>query len=198
MKKLDWWDFLMKQIRFGLDIDGTVTSPETFIPYLNKHFQKNITLNDITQYDLAPLLNVTKDQFWQWLINNEHTIYADAQIASSFTEVIKMWQDEHHFTYISARGNHLLEVTEKWFQKNDIPYHHIELLGQHDKLEAIKKHSIDIFFEDKHDNACDIAEECKIPVILLDTPYNRDPIPKEVIRVNDWLEAAKWVNNWGK
>jgi uncharacterized protein len=189
---------MKKQVRFGLDIDGTVTCPETFIPYLNKHFQTNITLADITQYELFPLLNVTKEQFWVWMKEHEPTIYANAKLAAFFTDVSKNWQDVHHFTYISARGNHLITITEEWFQKHNIPYHHIELLGQHDKINAVKKHNIEIFFEDKHDNACEIAQECKIPVILMDTPYNQDPIPEQVIRVKDWKEAAHWVNNWLK
>ncbi|OIJ22162.1 hypothetical protein BKP45_05665 [Anaerobacillus alkalidiazotrophicus] len=187
---------MKKQIRFGLDIDGTVTSPETFIPYINKHFNKNITLSDITQYELTPFLNVTDEQFWQWMKEYEPIIYKNAPIASFFAETLRGWQNDHHFTYISARGNHLLEITENWFNKHKIPYHHIELLGQHDKLQTIKKHNIEIFFEDKHDNACDISEECNIPVILLDTPYNQDPIPQQVIRVKDWKEAAVWVNKW--
>lgn len=187
---------LKKQIRFGLDIDGTVTSPETFIPYLNKHFNTNITLQDITEYELAPLLNVTKEQFWNWILEHEPMIYKDAKLANFFTDALMSWQDLHHFTYISARGNHLLEITQEWFQKHKIPYHHIELLGQHDKLSAVKKHNIEIFFEDKHDNACNISEECNIPVILINTPYNQNPIPNKVIRVNDWREAAKWVNHW--
>ncbi len=185
-----------KQIRLGLDIDGTVTCPTTFIPYLNKHFNKNITLNDITQYDLTVLLDISTDQFWEWMNEHEPIIYANAKMASYFTDALKRWKDLHHFTYISARGNHLLDVTKNWFHSNAIPYHHIELLGQHNKLEAIKKNKIDIFFEDKHDNACDIAEECNIPVILMDTPYNRDPIPGQVIRVKDWKEAADWVSQW--
>ncbi|RXI99433.1 hypothetical protein DS745_14480 [Anaerobacillus alkaliphilus] len=187
-----------KQMRFGLDIDGTVTCPETFIPYLNEHFQTNISLSDITQYEISAILNVTKEEFWQWMSKHEPIIYANAKIANFFTEAIKNWQDTHHFTYISARGNHLFEVTENWFKKNNIPFHQIELLGQHDKLNAIRKNDIDIFFEDKHDNACDIAEECKIPVILIDTPYNQDPVPHQVIRVKDWNEASTWVNNWLK
>ena len=52
-----------------------------------------------------------------------------------------------------------------------------------------------MFFEDKHDNAVMIHEECDIPVILFDTPYNREPIPKGVIRVYNWEEAAQWVNS---
>ena len=113
-----------------------------------------------------------------------------------FTEAIASWQKQHHFTYISARGNHLYDITEQWLLKHKIPYHHIELLGQHDKIQAIKKHNIELFFEDKHDNACEIAEECKIPVILIDTPYNQDPVAHGVIRVKNWKEAHIWVNNW--
>ena len=42
-------------LRLGIDIDGTVTSPETFVPYLNKSFGINITLNDMKEYDLTKL-----------------------------------------------------------------------------------------------------------------------------------------------
>lgn len=187
---------LNKQTKFGLDIDGTVTCPTTFIPYLNKHFHKSITLADITEYELSPLLDVTKEEFGRWMTKNEPVIYKNAILANHFMDAIQQWQDKHHFTYISARGRHLLSITEDWLEKHGIPFHHIELLGQHNKLNAIKEHKIEIFFEDKHDNACDIAEECMIPVILFDTPYNQEAVPNNVIRVKDWKEAAHWVNSW--
>ncbi len=57
---------------------------------------------------------------------------------------------------------------------------------------------MDIFFEDKHDNAVMIHEECNIPVILFNTPYNQEPIPNGVIRVNNWKQAYIWVENWVK
>ncbi len=77
-------------------------------------------------------------------------------------------------------------------------YHHIELIGSHDKISTAKKHEVDIFFEDKHDNAVSIHEELDIPVLLFNTPYNQQPIPKGVIRVNNWFEADNWVENWIK
>ena len=43
-----------------------------------------------------------------------------------------------------------------------------------------------------------IAEECEIPVILFDAPYNRMAIPNNVIRVENWMEAYQWVNQWTK
>ena len=44
--------------RFGIDIDGTVTSPSAILPFINKAFGMNITLADVKQYDLNPVVNV--------------------------------------------------------------------------------------------------------------------------------------------
>ncbi|WP_096201278.1 hypothetical protein [Bacillus sp. FJAT-45350] len=187
-----------KKKKFGLDIDGTITHPATFIPYLNKHFNKSITLDDIKEYDLTKVLHVTQNDFWDWLVKHEHSIYSEAILAEHVEDALTFWKESHHMIYISARGNHLHQITTNWFETRKLPYDHIELIGQHDKINAVKEHQLDIFFEDKHDNACDIAEECDIPVILMDTPYNRLSTPKNVVRANDWREAKDWVDNWLK
>lgn len=183
----------MVKRRFGIDIDGTVTCPSTFIPYLNASFQKNLTLDDITDYNLVPFLDTTEEKLNEWMEQYEPIIYSEAPLANGALEVINSWKDEHELYYISARGRHLYEITEKWFQQHGVHYHHIELVGSHDKIEAVQKYKIDVFFEDKYDNACDIAEQCLIPVILFDTPYNRGPLPKGVIRVYNWHEAKQQV-----
>lgn len=100
--------------------------------------------------------------------------------------------------FISARGSHLRQVTEEWFLENALEFDHIELIGSHDKIEAAKKYEVDIFLEDKHDNAVMIHEACGIPVLLFDTPYNQDSLPNGVIRVRNWKEAHAWTENWLK
>ncbi len=184
--------------RLGLDIDGTVTSPKTFLPYLNSSFNKKLSLADITQYNLAQLLDIPQDEFYLWLKNNEEKIYANALIADEAHPILEHWVDFYELFYISARGDHLLNTTKNWFSDNSVPYHHIELIGKHDKIDAIREHRVDVFFEDKHDNACAIAEECNIPVILFDTPYNQGAIPKGVARLNSWSEAKEWVQHYNK
>lgn len=37
--------------RFGIDIDGTVTTPDTLIPHINERYKTNIVLNDVIEYD---------------------------------------------------------------------------------------------------------------------------------------------------
>jgi len=184
--------------RFGIDIDGTVTCPTTFVPYLNDAFGLNITLNDIKQYDFMPLVTVSEKEFYDWFKNMEPVIYSRSPLAAGAKEILKRWEKEHELYFISARDSHLLDITKEWFTNQELMYNDIHLIGSHDKIEAARKYDVDIFLEDKHDNAVNLHEELNIPVLLFNTPYNQDPIPDGVIRVNDWKEAHTWVQNWIK
>ena len=186
----------MKEKRFGIDIDGTVTCPSSLIPFINESFSLNVTLQDIKQYDLAAALNISPDKMRDWFDQTEPAIYTASPLAEGADKVLAKWQKTFHLLFISARRQHLFDITEKWFQDQQIHYDHIELIGSHDKVAAAKRHQVDIFFEDKHDNAVMLAEELDIPVVLFNTPYNQDPVPNQVIRVNDWNEADLWVQQW--
>ena len=182
--------------RFGIDIDGTVTCPSALIPFINEGFGLNLTLDDIIEYDLNRVVNVSEEEFSRWFIEKEALMYEKSPLAEGAEKILNNWRKEHELFFISARGPELLENTKTWFKKNGLYYHHIELIGSHDKVASAKYHNVDIFLEDKHDNAVMIHEECNIPVLLFNTPYNQDPIPKGVIRVNNWYEANNWVKNW--
>ncbi|WYP27958.1 hypothetical protein NSQ54_07680 [Alkalihalobacillus sp. FSL W8-0930] len=186
----------LNTIRIGLDIDGTVTDPAAFVPALNQSFGKNLTLDDLTSYDLTGVLGITRDEFTTWMKTNEATIYANVKMAEHAKVVLEKWQQSFELYYVTARGSYLEEVTRAWFESNSVPNHHIELLGQHNKIDSVTEHQLDLFLEDKHDNAVDIATHCGIPVLLLDTPYNQGHDPEGVIRVKDWLSAEHWVENW--
>ncbi|SER69327.1 hypothetical protein [Salipaludibacillus aurantiacus] len=183
----------MGKYRFGIDIDGTVTDPATFLPYLNKHFNKDLTIEDIVEYDLTGVLGVSEKELWKWMQVHEPSIYKQADLAKFVKEILEEWKKQYELFYISARPKHVHELTINWFHENTVPYDHIELLGQHNKLEAVKKHQLDLFFEDKHDNACNIAEDAQIPVILMDTPYNQAPVPDNVYRASHWNQAKQIV-----
>nr|WP_106779934.1 hypothetical protein [Lysinibacillus timonensis] len=184
--------------RFGIDIDGTVTTADTLIPHINKQYNTNIVLDDVVEYDFLSAFPhpVDRNEFSQWFKENEAYMYSVSQIANDAQLILQNWHPLFELYYISARSNEVYDVTEKWFSANDVPYHHIELIGSHDKLQAAKQFNIQVFFEDKHDNAVAIAEELKIPVLLFDTPYNRKAVPPNVIRVQNWLEANNWIKKY--
>jgi uncharacterized HAD superfamily protein len=189
--------FIMKK-RFGIDIDGTVTSPSAILPFINRAFGLNITLADVKQYDLNPVVNVSEQEFANWWLENEPIIYAKSPIADGAASVLNQWKNKFELCFISARGPQMLEITKQWFSEHNLKPDQIELIGTHDKVEAAKKHKVDLFLEDKHDNAIMIHEECKIPVLLFDTPYNQEPIPQGVFRIYTWKEACNWVETWSR
>ena len=131
-----------------------------------------------------------------WFTTNEPKFYKESLPADGAQEVLNKWTSYADLYYISARHQRLRNITENWFTAHKLQYHHLELVGSHDKVETAKKLAVDLFLEDKHDNAVAIAEECKIPVLLFNTPYNQDPVPNQVIRVHTWKQAQDWVRNW--
>lgn len=182
--------------RFGIDIDGTVTSPTSLIPHINEKFKSTLTLDDIKEYDLtAALPHLSQGEFYSWFRDSEPRIYAASPVSENAKNILNDWKDQYELYYISARGDNVRDVTFEWFAEHAIAYDHIELIGSHKKIETARRHNVHLFFEDKHDNAVEIAEELDIPVLLFDTPYNRQPIPDKVIRVYDWIEANEWVKN---
>ncbi|WP_438310955.1 5' nucleotidase, NT5C type [Sporosarcina sp. FA9] len=185
----------MRNLRFGIDIDGTVTCPTSLLPHINKQFGCELILEDIKEYDLTKAFPIDEKTFYEWYKLAESHIYETSPAQPFAQEVLSSWITQFELFYISARGNHVFQGTQEWFTREAIPFDHIELTGSHQKIEAAKKFGVDAFFEDKHDNAVEIHEELQIPVLLFDTPYNRMTIPDGVIRVYDWQEANKWIQH---
>lgn len=182
--------------RFGIDIDGTVTSPTSLIPHINEAFNSELTLDDIREYDLtAALPHLPRGEFYDWFRGAEAKIYAASPVSENAKLILDKWKERYELYYISARGENVRDITHDWFAEHAIHFDHIELIGTHKKIETAKRFNVHLFFEDKHDNAVEISEELDIPVLLFDTPYNREPVPKNVIRIYNWLEAEQWVEN---
>lgn len=190
----------MTKPRFGIDIDGTVTCPGTLIPHINKQYKVNITLDDVFEYDFLSAFPhpVDRAAFQTWFKDNESYMYEVSEAAQDAQSILNAWQTNYELYYISARGENVSDITVNWFKSQAIPYDHIELIGSHDKLAVAKKHGVQAFFEDKHDNAVMLAEELNIPVVLFDTPYNRLAVPDNVIRVYNWQEANHYITNYFK
>lgn len=181
--------------RLGIDIDGTVTCPTTFVPYLQRDFNNNLKYEDITEYNLANVLNCNEDIIATWFEDNESHIYKHSPVAEGAKNILNELKHEYELFYISARHHQLEDITKEWFDFHNIPYDQITLTGSHNKLEVTKEQNIDIFFEDKLDNAEDINRILNIPVLLFDTPYNQKQLQQGVYRIHSWHEVKNLLGH---
>jgi uncharacterized HAD superfamily protein len=178
-----------KSLTIGIDIDGTVTDPSSIVPLMNESFGKNLRYEDCTDYNLATVYDITEQEFLQWLDQYGERLYDVAPVHGTAGEILRQWHRKHRLIYISAREARHLDVTLRWFERYRIPFHEIDLIGSHDKLQAARKWQVDLFIEDRLENALQLSEALQIPVFLFDTPYNQGSLPKLVYRVRSWDEV---------
>jgi len=184
-----------KSLTIGIDIDGTVTDPGSIVPLMNEAFGKNLAYADCREYNLARVYNISDEEFMVWLDEYGPRLYREAPVHGLADTVLQALHQQrlHQLVYISAREDKHRDVTLEWFERYDIPYHQIELIGSHDKCTAATKWKIDLFLEDRLENALQLSEELGIPVLLFDTPYNQGELPPLVRRIFSWDEVAAIV-----
>ncbi|MGD8192251.1 hypothetical protein ACQCN2_19960 [Brevibacillus ginsengisoli] len=183
-----------KNLTIGIDIDGTVTDPGSILPFMNEAFGKNLTLADCIEYNLATVYNIPEEVFEKWLDEQGEHLYRCATLHDVADQILKQWHQAHRLVYISARDEKHLPVTYEWLERFEIPYHSVNCIGSHDKLSSAKKWGVDVFLEDRKENAVQLAEELQIPVFLFDTPYNQGTLPSLVKRINTWKEGNILLN----
>lgn len=178
-----------KNLTIGIDIDGTVTDPGSILPFMNEAFGRNLSLADCFEYNLATVYDIPEEDFDKWLDEQGEQLYRSAILHSQADVILKQWYQSHRLVYISAREQKHLPVTYEWLKRHDIPYHTVDCIGSHDKLSSAKKWGVEVFLEDRKENAVQLAEELQIPVFLFDTPYNQGVLPKLVKRIRSWQEG---------
>lgn len=183
-----------KVLTIGIDIDGTVTSPSSIIPLMNESFGKDLRYEDCYEYNLANVYQITDEEFDRWLAENGERLYDEAPVHGNADHILRSWHPRFKLVYISAREARHRDVTINWFARYDIPYHEVDLLGSHDKLSAAKKWGVDLFLEDRLENALQLSEALQIPVFLFDTPYNQGTLPPLIHRVSTWNEVQEKVH----
>ena len=189
---------MQKEFTLGIDIDGTVTDPYTFIPHLNQYFNKQLTYDDVITYNLLELYEITEQQYRDWYKLHGEKIYEKAPLALEAKEILHQLQVDYNLIYVSARDEKYRVATMKWFKQNDLPYDEVILTGSPHKCKEIENNQIDLFLEDNYDAAVHMGKLIEIPLFLFDTPYNQGPLPENVIRVYSWSEAKSLIDDYAQ
>lgn len=187
----------MKKQTMGIDIDGTLTEFDSFIPYFNKLLGKQVKPEDIVQYDLHEIFDMDYDDFSALFDEHSAPAYEQSPPRSCAQQELKWIDERFNIVYITARLKEYEELTSRWIKEHGFPESPIVCTGSHDKIDAIKQYNVNYMVEDRLENALHIWEELRVPVFLVDTPYNQAELPAGVFRVKNWHEVTDYLKEKG-
>lgn len=184
----------MKRLNICVDIDGTITSPYHFIPYLNEVFQKNITEEECTTHKWEELYGSDiKELYYEFNEKYIHS-YKEAEVVEGAKDIIRELNKKHNVYFVTARDELLTEVTKNWLNYNGFSEMEVYLLGSDHKIDKAKDLKCDIFIEDNPSNSIALANE-GIQVLLVDTNYNKETEHENIVRVSNWSEIKDFIES---
>lgn len=183
----------MQNLNICIDIDGTVTSPYHYMPYLNSIYNKNLTEEDFTTVFWAELYGDTLEGMLDKLHSKYLNSYTEAKVVEGVKETIDELYKENNLFFVTARSADLEKITRNWLEKQQLSQVPLYLLGTDKKLNMAKELKCDIFIEDHPKNALNLAYS-GIKVILIDCNYNKNVEHENIIRVSSWREIKDVID----
>lgn len=184
----------MRNLNICIDIDGTITNPYHFIPYLNKMYEKNLTEEECTTLDWKELYGENIEEILNKFHDEYISAYDEAEVVEGAKDIISELYEENNLYFVTARSTSLTEITTSWLNKKGFSDIDVYLLGSDYKIEKARELNCNIFIEDNPWNAMQIAK-AGIDVILIDTNYNKGVYHERITRVKDWNQIKELIQS---
>ncbi|HSQ89540.1 5' nucleotidase, NT5C type [Romboutsia sp.] len=185
----------MNKLNICIDIDGTITSPYHFIPYLNELYNKDITEDQCNTHDWQDLYGVDMNTMLNEFHTNYMHSYSEAEVVEGAKDVIYELYSKHNLYFVTARNEKLTEVTTNWLNDKGFSNIDVHLLGSDYKVTKAKELECHIFIEDNPTNAIQLAKE-GMRVLLIDTNYNKEIEHESITRVNSWSDIKQVIESY--
>ncbi|MGL5711485.1 MAG: 5' nucleotidase, NT5C type [Paraclostridium sp.] len=182
----------MSKLNICIDIDGTITNPYHFIPYLNEMYNKNINEDECTTHRLEELYEVELNDLLKLFHTDYIHAYSEASVVEGAKDIIDKLYEMHNLYFVTARSENLQDITVNWLEDNGFGEIGVHLLGSDYKLDKAKELECNIFIEDNPDNAYQLANG-GLTVILIDNNYNKTVEHENIIRVNNWNDIKDYI-----
>jgi len=177
-------------IQFATDIDNCITDTiGTLIKEARRVHKIAFDKNDISTYAVWDWTKLTYTQCHNFFTDvsfvNKHKSFPWSQLVLQ-----RLVSNLYRIHYVTSRPPTVRIETHNWLQKNKFPYMD-NVYFTEQKREYAERNNISYFVEDRHKTAVELADVCKA-VFLIDQPWNRRPVPGNVVRVNNWIQIMAW------
>lgn len=157
-----------------IDIDGTMSDPYFFIPYLNKLTGKILTKDDYTSIDWNDTYGPEFKDIYENFDDKYTYIYNEVELQEGVKEVIDMLVENGDNVYfVTARSHTIDKITKEWIKSKGLDASKVHSLsGNEGKVETAKKLNCDVFIEDDPNNIENLLK-AGFDVIAMESNYNK-------------------------
>lgn len=182
-------------MRIGIDLDDTITkTDEILFKYAKIYNEEEKILFNINreEWNLTKAFGWNEENIKEFFSKYLKSIYEKAEIKENAKERInKLKDDGNEIIIITARDTKSLkevhEVCKDWLINNKINVDKIVVDGEN-KAQKCLENKIDIFIDDNICNCENVYNNLKIPVLLMNSRYNKDYQNPKIKRVYNWNE----------
>lgn len=182
----------MDKLNICIDIDGTITNPYHFIPYLNEMYNRSVTPEECVTYNWEELYEETMDNILEKFHGKYMHSYKEAEVVEGAKDIIGQLYEIHNLYFVTARSEILTDITNQWLQENGFSNIDVHLLGSDYKIDKARELGCNIFIEDNPFNAVGLAD-AGMRVLLMDTNYNKNIEHENITRVKNWVEIKEII-----
>ncbi len=182
-------------MRIGIDLDDTITkTDEILFKYAKIYNEEEKILFNINreEWNLTKAFGWNEENIKEFFSKYLKSIYEKAEIKENAKEKINaLKNDGNKIIIITARDTKSLkevhEVCKDWLINNKINVDKIVVDGEN-KAQKCLENKIDIFIDDNICNCENVYNNLKIPVLLMNSRYNKDYQNPKIKRVYNWNE----------
>lgn len=180
-------------MQIGVDIDGTLGDLLGLsVNILNKKLNRNVTVEEVYDYDLAKVFGISKEEIIGYFTGHEHLLFDTMMPLDEAPHFLSLMYQDHRIIIVTARPPRQEVETRRWLEQHGLPFHQLVMLGNHDKHQSASQLALDLLIDDRLQTALDVTAQ-GIPVILIDAPHNRGDLPAGVTRCRRWFEVYRVV-----
>lgn len=173
-------------MHLGVDLDGVLGDIlAVSVRALNDYFGREVRVEEVRDYDLSKVYGLSREEIREFFAARQDLLEEMPPMPGA-GPCLQSLSRRCRVTIVTARPPFQEDMTRNWLARHGFAYHDLVLVGSHDKREACRRAGIEVFIDDRLENALMLASE-GLPVILFAAPHNRSPeLPPGVVSLEGW------------
>src|SRR5918999_3771972 len=187
-----------------VDMDDVLCqTAQHFLTILERDFGKRFTFEQLTDFDVGQACEITAEERADlYRIVHQGEELLNIPPIPGAIDVLKQWSTAgYEIAIVTGRPPDTYEPSIQWLKRYQVPYERVLIVDKYGRfaadgtksisLEALTQHRFSWAVEDSPTMAIYLASQMKIPVALLDRPWNRKCLKHELVaRHNHWHDIA--------